>query len=202
MIDLKQLGMSIQSFRRAAGLTQNQLAHQAGIADSTLAKIERGAIKNPSIQTIVCLAQELKTPIESLLGIKPVSGPIVPTTVALPKKEPIKFVYSDINGVLVRFFQRAFVDLGHKAHVSPDLVESTFWHYNDAVNRGEMSAADFNKVLAERIGYKPVDWRKIYMTTVEPISAMHKCLADIAKDTKVGLLSNIFPGFIDEKPLH
>jgi transcriptional regulator with XRE-family HTH domain len=62
-MDEKGLGKQLQSARQKAGLTQQQLCHKANLSFSTLTKIERGAIKSPSIFTIQSIA--------SALGISP-----------------------------------------------------------------------------------------------------------------------------------
>ena len=46
------LGKHLQAARQRASMTQQQLCQKAGLSYSTLAKIERGAIKAPSIFTI------------------------------------------------------------------------------------------------------------------------------------------------------
>ncbi len=45
----KGLGLQLQAARRRCGFTQQQLCQKSGLSYSTLAKIERGAIKSPSI---------------------------------------------------------------------------------------------------------------------------------------------------------
>ena len=67
----KQLGKNIQKRRKVCGLTQDELADAADVSYSTVTKIERGAIVSPSVFTISCLARELDTTIESLLGSAP-----------------------------------------------------------------------------------------------------------------------------------
>jgi transcriptional regulator with XRE-family HTH domain len=46
-LDEKGLGKRLQAARQKAGLTQQTLCQKAGLSYSTLAKIERGAIKSP-----------------------------------------------------------------------------------------------------------------------------------------------------------
>ncbi|HEX9679749.1 MAG TPA: helix-turn-helix transcriptional regulator, partial [Candidatus Saccharimonadales bacterium] len=70
-MDNLQLGLAIKSAREAAKLTQDDLSDRAGLAYSTLAKIEQGAIKNPSFSTILALSRALNLSIEQLLGAKP-----------------------------------------------------------------------------------------------------------------------------------
>jgi transcriptional regulator with XRE-family HTH domain len=64
----KLLGKSIQEARQAAGLTQQELCQKAELSYSTLAKIERGAIKTPSVFTVMKIAQILGIGMDGLLG--------------------------------------------------------------------------------------------------------------------------------------
>ncbi|MFO0920655.1 MAG: HAD-IA family hydrolase [Candidatus Saccharimonadales bacterium] len=189
------LGKRLQQARQKAGLTQQELCHRAGISYSTLAKIERGAIKAPSIFTVQNIAAVLNVPMEALLGLSTTG------IVMTPKKQSksgVKFVYFDINGCLVRFFHRAFNRLAHDSGVSADMVEMTFWHYNDAVCRGEISLEEFNKTLASQLNMEQVDWLEYYLEAVDPIVEMHNLVEWTAEHYYVGLLSNIMPGFIEK----
>lgn len=190
------LGRQLQKARQAAGFTQQQLCQKAGLSYSTLAKIERGAIKAPSIFTIQHIAAALNTSLAELMGDV---GPKAPSEI--PKKRSksgIRFVYFDINGCLVRFFHRAFTRLAAETGQSADLIETTFWHYNDAVCRGEMTMDDFNSRFAERLGIDHLNWIEYYLGAVDPISEMQELLKWAADHYHVGLLSNIMPGFIEE----
>ncbi|HSX46809.1 MAG TPA: HAD-IA family hydrolase [Patescibacteria group bacterium] len=186
------LGQRLQEARKTAGLTQQELCHRAGLSYSTLAKIERGAIKSPSVFTIQAIATALGTTLSELMGESP----------ALPAKKyrsksGIRFVYFDINGCLVRFFHRAFTRLAEDTGASPDVIETTFWHYNDAVCRGEMPLEDFDKALAKQLGVDNLNWMDYYMAAVDPIQEMHELVNWASQYYSVGLLSNIMPGFID-----
>ncbi len=191
------LGKQLQNARVSAGLTQQVLCQKAEISYSTLAKIERGAIKAPSIFTIERIADVLGMSLDELLGrqVAPTLPPIMPKKTS---KSGVRFVYFDVNGCLVRFFHRAFLRLSEERGVPADAVESTFWHYNDAVCRGEMSMDDFNARLAEALGLPEVDWADYYMEEVDPIPEMHELLTWAAEHYQIGLLTNIMPGFIDE----
>jgi 2-haloacid dehalogenase len=185
----KKLGESIQYHRKLVGFTQDELSDRAGLSYSTLAKIERGAIKNPSIFTVTALAGALNCTIEELLMIRAVQS-------RHTKTGRETFLYCDINGVLVRFFQRAFVQVAHQHNVSLERVETAFWHYNDAANRGEMSIEMFNKVMSDQLHIDNFDWGSLYLETVEPIKEMHRCVEEVSKTSRVGLLSNIHQGLI------
>lgn len=194
------LGKTIAAARKAAGLTQQDLCAKADLSYSTLAKIERGAIKSPSVFTVAAIAAATGTSVEQLTGVA--SG--VAAVPALPQidyktaKNGVKFVYFDINGVMVRFFQRAFTAISSDTGVSPDSVEAIFWHYNDAVCRGDMTLAEFNTALAERLGVTEIKWENYYLENLDPIKEMHECAAWASQNFKIGLLSNIMPGLIPE----
>ncbi len=187
------LAAVLKSARKSAGLTQQELCQQADLSYSTLAKIERGAIKSPSIFTIAQIAGVLGLTLDELLGSLSSS---TPASSKKQSKTGIKFVYFDINGCLVRFFHRAFASVAAETGVQADAVESIFWHYNDAVCRGEMTNEAFNAVLNEKLNTTGLDWREHYLNAVEPIHEMTEVVTWAATHYKVGLLSNIMPGFI------
>jgi len=190
----KKLGQSIAAARKNAGLTQQQLCAQAELSFSTLAKIERGAIKSPSVFTVQKIAAITNTTVEQLLGMS------TSASVASSKrssKSGVSFVYFDINGTLVRFFHQAFGKLAEASGVSSDVIEMTFWHYNDAICRGELSLEDFDVILAQKLGMPTVQWKEYYLASIEPIREMHNFVTWAANHYRIGLLSNIMPGFID-----
>lgn len=65
----RNLAHQIQSARRKAHLTQQQLCEKAHLSYSTLAKIERGAIKEPSVFTVNTIAQNVGITLDELLAI-------------------------------------------------------------------------------------------------------------------------------------
>ena len=187
------LARRLQDARQAAGLTQQQLCHKAGLSYSTLAKIERGAIKAPSIFTIQQIAAVLGTSLDELVGAQ--GGSV--QKAKKRSKSGITFVYFDVNGCLVRFFHRAFNKLAEETGAPADLIETTFWHYNDAVCKGEMSMTDFNKELARQLDLEMLDWMSYYLDAIDPITEMHELLHWATQHYEVGLLTNIMPGFIE-----
>lgn len=192
-VDEKDLGLRVQAARKHAGLTQQELCQKANLAYSTLAKIERGAIKSPSIFTIQSIAGILGLSLDELVGAQ---APKTPVSTKKTSKSGIKFVYFDINGCLVRFFHQAFTQIAHDSGAAADQIETAFWHYNDAVCRGEMTVAEFNQVFASRLGLPTIDWQTYYLAAVEPIAEMQSLLPWAVEHYQVGLLSNIMPGFI------
>lgn len=190
----KGLGKQLQVARQAGGLTQQQLCQKANISFSTLTKIERGAIKSPSIFTVQSIAAALGIGLEELMGG---ASPALSNARVLHKsKSGVSFVYFDVNGCLVHFYQRAFARLAQATGAPSDIVETAFWHYNDDVCRGIMSLSDFNAKLAERLGVSEVKWEQYYLETVEPIIQMQEVLRWASERYKVGLLTNIMPGIL------
>lgn len=194
VVDEKSLGARLQSARQQAGLTQQVMCQKANLSYSTLAKIERGAIKSPSIFTIRSIAEVLGTSLDDLVGFKSkVSGPDKKTS-----KSGVRFIYFDINGCLVRFFHRAFTAIAEDFQLTPDVIESAFWKYNDEVCTGEMTVAEFNKRFARDLKIDHIDWEDYYLKAVEPIEEMHQLVKWAAENYKVGLMSNIGKGFIKQ----
>jgi len=187
------LGKRLQQARQKAGLTQQQLCQKASLSYSTLAKIERGAIKAPSIFTIQSIAGALGMSLDNLMG----TTSSVAITSKKRSKSGVRFVYFDINGCLVRFFHRAFIRLSDDSGTPADMVETTFWHYNDIVCRGEMSIDEFNAVFAQKLGLESLDWLSYYLEAVDEIPEMQEVVRWASENYYIGLLSNIMPGFID-----
>jgi FMN phosphatase YigB (HAD superfamily)/DNA-binding XRE family transcriptional regulator len=194
-MDEKGLGARLQAARRKAGLSQQQMAQTANLSISTLTKIERGAIKSPSIFTIISIAAALGVSLDELLGV---------TTTATPSrnykksKSGVSFVYFDVNGCLVRFYQRASQRIAEDYGLAPELVEMAYLHFNDDICRGNMTMDDFNAAVAGRLGLKSLDWAKYYLEASEPLLDMHTTLSWASKHYKIGLLTNIMPSMLQE----
>jgi FMN phosphatase YigB (HAD superfamily)/DNA-binding XRE family transcriptional regulator len=195
-MDEKGLGKRLQDARRAAGLTQQELCHKATLSYSTLAKIERGAIKSPSIFTIQNIAAALGTSLDVLIGAPVPTALLADEDNKHQSKSGVKFVYFDINGCLVHFFQGAFVKLAHDTSMPADAIETAFWHYNDEVCRGTIALDDFNKAFSDRIGVDAFNWADYYFAAVEPVAGMKELVEWTAENYHVGLLTNIMPGFV------
>jgi len=191
-MDEKRLGAVVQEARRRHGYTQQTLCQKSGLSYSTLAKIERGAIKSPSIFTIQQIANTLGISLDELMIGVPV------TTKSNDKRTSqngIRFVYFDMNGCLVRAASNAFAKLAEESGVSPDTIETIFWQYNDAVNRGEKSIDELNTALAERLGIL-VDWYAYYLGSIEPMPGMAELLSWVSKNYRVGILTNTMPNLV------
>lgn len=190
---VEKFGERLQEARQKAGLTQQDLCDKAELSYSTLAKIERGAIKSPSVFTVEKIADVIGVTVDSLLGRQS----DVATVEKKISKSGIRFVYFDINGCLVRFFHRAFTRLAEESGVSLEKIESVFWRYNDEINKGEISMDEFNKILATQLGKDKVVWQDYYLDAVDPIKEMHDLVQWAHENYKIGLCSNSMPGVID-----
>lgn len=191
-MDERGLGKRLQEARQKAGLTQQQLCNQANLSFSTLTKIERGAIKSPSIFTIQAISGALGVGLDELVGEAPRGA----DRQLRRTRSGASFIFFDVNGCLIHFYQRAFAELAAATGARSDIVESAFWRYNDEVCKGTLSLSDFNAKLAERLGVSEVDWQKYYMDTVEPIRPMQELLEWASERYRVGLLTNTMPGFL------
>jgi transcriptional regulator with XRE-family HTH domain len=68
----RELGHNLSRAREATGLSQERVAHAAGIASYTYQKFEKGESRpgmpmNPRLTTLVALSQVLGVPIDQLL---------------------------------------------------------------------------------------------------------------------------------------
>lgn len=191
-LDEKVLGKRIGQVRREHGLTQQGLCQKANISYSTLAKIERGAIKAPSIFTVQSLAAALDVGLDEFMG----------NTVGMGKakanqtKSGVRFIYFDVNDTLVRATERGYTLLAEQTGLPTDVIEMMFLHYNDALGHGRMSMDEFNSKLSERLG-QTVDWTQIYLEGAEAIRPTQELVAWAAQYYPVGLCTNTFPGLID-----
>lgn len=194
---LSKLGKAIQVARQNHSLTQQELCHLTSLSYSTLAKIERGAIKAPSVFTVHSIAEALGTSLDDLLGSVSTPKGSVPKAQKHTSKSGISFIYFDINGCLVRFFHGAFTHIAQDTGVSSERIETAFWHLNDAACRGDLSMSEFNKQFAKHIGVDAINWTDYYLDSLEPVIEMNELLKWAANNYQVGLLSNIMPGHIN-----
>ncbi len=187
----KQLGQRLQKARQAAGMTQQTLCQKAGLSYSTLAKIERGAIKTPSIFTIQSVAGALGMSLDELMGAMGAQKQ------RGRSRSGIRFVYFDINGCLVRFYHQAFTRISADCDLPSDVVETAFWHYNASICRGGMTMHEFNAALGKRLHIPTFEWFHYYLETTKATPGMRELVSWAVEHYGVGLLTNIMPGLID-----
>lgn len=195
-MDEKALGKRLQLARKRAGLTQQELCQKAGLSYSTLAKIERGAIKAPSVFTVAHIAGVTGVPLESLLDMP--AGGITATGSKKRSKSGVTFVYFDVNGTLVRYYHRAFTKIAELSDTSVEIVESIFLHYDGAACRGLMTNEEVDRAMATEIGMPDFSWQKYYLDEAEATPGTSELLKWAAQHYNVGLLTNNWLGFTYE----
>lgn len=191
----KRLGQVVQEARRRAGYTQQALCQKSGLSYSTLAKIERGAIKAPSVFTIQHIAATLGISLDQLLEEVPMA-PSGSATAKKVSKNGVRFVYFDMNGCLVRAaVPNTANKLAADSGVSPDVIESIFWQYNSGVCKGDTSIDELNTALATRLGIM-VDWNRYYLEAVEATPGITQLVEWVAQNYRFGILTNTLPGLV------
>jgi HAD superfamily hydrolase (TIGR01509 family) len=198
-MDEKTLGKRLQLARKRAGLTQQELCQKAGLSYSTLAKIERGAIRTPSVFTVAHIAAVTNTPLEELLDLDmPALGSPAPASAKKRSKTGVRFIYFDVHGTLVRYYQRAFTDAGEELGVPADRVETSFWRHNDDICSARIGFEEFNAAMASELNVPSFDWHKYYMRNIEVIPGVEDLVRWAGQNYEIGILSNNMPGLIDE----
>lgn len=198
-MDEKALGKRLQVARKRAGLTQQELCQKAGLSYSTLAKIERGAIRSPSVFTVANIAAATGTTVEDLMGAA-VAGLGSPALSSAKKrsKSGVRFVYFDVNDTLVRYFHKGIGQIAELSGLPTDMVETIFWRHHTDIATGKITMAEYNTSFARDLGLPDIDWRHYYMDSVEPMPGVKELVDWTAGHYEIGLLSNNLPGFIDE----
>lgn len=190
-MDEKRLGAVVQQARRAAGFTQQALCNKSGLSYSTLAKIERGAIKAPSVFTLHTIARTLGVTVDELVNEASPNRDIHKKV----SRSGVRFVYFDMNGCLVRSASSAFGRLSEESGASQDTIETIFWQFNEDVCRGVRSIDELNTALAERLNMM-VDWNRYYLEAVEATPGMAEFLQWISANYRVGILTNTMPNLV------
>lgn len=58
---------NVRKARKKAGLSQDKLAREAGVAYNTVVKIESGENKNPTIETLRSIAKALDVSVDEII---------------------------------------------------------------------------------------------------------------------------------------
>jgi len=64
------LAKRIKKLRKDAGWSQQKLAEKAGLSYNAITKIEQGTAKQPTIQTMIKIADAFEIAIDELVGRK------------------------------------------------------------------------------------------------------------------------------------
>lgn len=62
-----RFGVVLQQYRQVAGISQEELAHRAGLHRTYISQLERG-LKSPTLDVVFTLAPALKVPAKKFLA--------------------------------------------------------------------------------------------------------------------------------------
>jgi len=65
---MANIAENVRKARKKAGLSQDKLAREAGVAYNTVVKIESGENKNPTIETLRSIAKALDVSVDKLIN--------------------------------------------------------------------------------------------------------------------------------------
>jgi len=71
IVSSKIISKNIKKLRDKTGLSQDQTARKANMPLSTYLKVENGVTPNPSIQTLLNIAEALEISLDELVSRKP-----------------------------------------------------------------------------------------------------------------------------------
>jgi transcriptional regulator with XRE-family HTH domain len=70
------IGNRIRVARKAAGLTQEEVAQRAGVRLNAVNRLERGESRDPHYSTLVGIARALNVPVEYLVKEEDLGAPL------------------------------------------------------------------------------------------------------------------------------
>lgn len=193
----EQLSARIKQLREAAHLTQSQLADRARLSNFTVSKLEQGKIRDPSFFTILALSQALQIPLDKLAGAMEKSAYAGSDELS----EGIKAIYFGLHGVLVDGLDAVFGHIAETLAIEPGKIEDRFWRYEEAAITGRMSVFDFEQAIAFDLGVsqRSIRFREHYLASCTLNKHQYERLfAYKQQGKKIGLLTNSFPGFLDD----
>ncbi|MBI5467256.1 MAG: HAD family phosphatase [Candidatus Kerfeldbacteria bacterium] len=107
----------------------------------------------------------------------------------------IKIVFFDMGGVVIRETEPdIFTQIADQLHIDRQAVMKLRQDWKDQLHRGELTAEEFAKKLAELFGVTDdvlAVWRQIYGTNIAPDNGVLAIIRTLRKQYHVGLISNI-----------
>lgn len=200
------LGAKLQALRRHRGITQQQLAQEAGVSLSTVSKLEEGSVTRPSARILLKLMGVLKFDLDELLNEKPLPESIRPAKRPRTKLTDIEFVYFDIGGVLAHTESIILQKISSQLNRNLDQVKAVYYQYVPLAHKGKLSLADLQLLFMFKLNlpFKGENKKRLFRDWVEyikPNLPAHEFAAEVAKRYPIGLLTNIFGGGFYERML-
>ena len=96
-----RVGANIARLRKSRGLTQAELAERINYSDKAVSKWER-AESLPDVLTLICLAEQLGTDMNTLTGLQPANPEAVsiPEPASVPEQPPVRKKPTADRGVI------------------------------------------------------------------------------------------------------
>lgn len=196
------LGEKLAQLRIVRGLTQQQLANQAGVSLSTVSKLEEGSVTKPSARILLKLTGVLDYNLDDLLSGEPLPAHLRQKphkTQSLTDKPTIKFVYFDVGGVLVHTESLILHRLSAGVNRPIDQVKAVYYRYISLVHRNKLTPGDLKLLMLLKLsipfsgkGRQALfrDWADY----TEPNLPTQQFATEISKRYPIGLISNIGDG--------
>lgn len=197
------LGAKLQAIRRYRGITQQQLANDAGVSLSTVSKLEEGSVTRPSARILLKLVGVLKFDLDELLNNNPLPDTIKPAKRPRKTHPKFAFVYFDIGGVLAHAESVILHRVSQELNRSLDQVKSIYHQYVALAHKGKLTQTDLQLMFMFKLNvpFRGDNKKKLFRDWVEyikPNKPAHAFATEVAKNFPVGLLTNIFgDGFYD-----
>ena len=191
-LDLPQtisIGQSIAKARKSAGFTQLDLCQKIDISYSTLTKLERGAIKSPSVFTLDQIAKATRTTIDGLLKgeLKPAPATTLNWHNSATSKSGVRFVYFNLNGLMVGY-QNLLARLGQISDQDLATVNRFFYHHYSAVWTGQLTLVELEDIARDELKLPAIDWLDLLTTELKLSRALKTTLKWIARHYLIGLI--------------
>lgn len=113
---VKRLGQTLRARREKLGLSQRQLAAQAGVNDATIVRIEHGEFNAPAPDKLSRIAEALDLPLADVFAL---ADYVVPSQ--LPSFQPyLRSRYQDLPKDAIEDLDQAFARIVRRHGYQPD----------------------------------------------------------------------------------
>jgi len=122
----------------------------------------------------------------------------------MKRKHPVKFVYFDVGGVILRWRQLLHtIARNHNRKIEE--VERAFAKFDPASCRGQISPQQLWEAMKKElviVENEPTDFSQLAMQSFSPIFETHALLGQIIDQVSLGILTNVHHGFFDRAVKH
>lgn len=110
----------------------------------------------------------------------------------------IKFIYFDIGDVM--FGGKALTKIANNLDIPVDDFIAVYLKYNDMGLRGKIKTQDLWDIYKNALSIKQdlPNYAEYFVSQLDPIEEMHEVAYKLSNDYKIGLLTNLYDGYLDE----